>query len=56
MPSLQQGYPEMEINPATGRKSFWPPWVVRRVLDDTLRGLVYLHTHDPPIIHRGEVV
>ena len=51
-----QGYPEMVINPATGGKSFWPPWVVRRVLDDTLRGLVYLHTHDPPIIHRGEVV
>ena len=32
---------------------FWPPWVVRRVLDDTLRGLVYLHSHEPPIIHRG---
>ena len=22
------------------------------MLDDTLRGLVYLHSHDPPIIHR----
>lgn len=27
---------------------------MRRVLDDTLRGLVYLHSHDPPIIHRGD--
>ena len=32
---------------------FWPRWAVRRVLDDTCRGLVYLHSFDPPIIHRG---
>ena len=31
---------------------FWPPWAIRRVLDDTCRGLVYLHSHVPPIIHR----
>jgi len=30
----------------------WPWWAVRRVLDGTLRGLVYLHAHNPPIIHR----
>ena len=36
-----------------GRGFFWPPWAVRRVLDDTCRGLAYLHSFDPPIIHRG---
>ena len=30
----------------------WPWWAVRRVLDGTLRGLVYLHTNPKPIIHR----
>lgn len=30
----------------------WPWWAIRRVLDDTCRGLVYLHSHNPPIIHR----
>jgi hypothetical protein len=30
----------------------WPWWAIRRVLDGTCRGLVYLHSHDPPIIHR----
>jgi len=30
----------------------WPRWAVRRVLDDTCRGLIYLHSHSPPIIHR----
>jgi len=33
-------------------KPHWPWWAMRRVLDGTLRGLVYLHSHDPPIIHR----
>ena len=32
---------------------FWPRWAVRRVLDDTCRGLAYLHSFNPPIIHRG---
>ena len=35
---------------------FWPRWAVRRVLDDTCRGLVYLHSFNPPIIHRGRWV
>lgn len=30
----------------------WPAWAMRRVLDGTCRGLVYLHSHQPPIIHR----
>ena len=30
----------------------WPWWTIRRVLDGTCRGLVYLHGNKPPIIHR----
>ena len=26
--------------------------ILRRILEDTCRGLVYLHSHSPPIIHR----
>lgn len=53
-PNLFMGYPEIERSPSfpRGKGSFWPPWVVRRVLDDTCRGLTYLHSHSPPIIHR----
>lgn len=52
VPAIPQGHPPRPPLPLVV-SSFWPPWVVRRVLDDTLRGLVYLHSHDPPIIHRG---
>jgi hypothetical protein len=31
---------------------FWPWWAIQRVLDGTCRGLVYLHSNSPPIIHR----
>ncbi len=31
----------------------WPGWAVRKVLEGTCRGLIYLHGCDPPIIHRG---
>ena len=31
---------------------FWPWWAVRKVLDGTLKGLLYLHCNTPPIIHR----
>lgn len=60
-PKLFMGYPEVspflshprDQGQGQGQAgSFWPPWVVRRVLDDTCRGLVYLHSHSPPIIHR----
>lgn len=30
----------------------WPAWASRRVLDSCLRGILYLHKHEPPIIHR----
>ncbi|KAJ1424383.1 kinase-like domain-containing protein [Ochromonadaceae sp. CCMP2298] len=30
----------------------WPTGVLRRVLEGTVRGLIYLHGHSPPIIHR----
>mmetsp|Transcript_6072 Transcript_6072/g.10240 ORF Transcript_6072/g.10240 Transcript_6072/m.10240 type:complete len:573 (-) Transcript_6072:87-1805(-) len=30
----------------------WPVGIMRRVLEGTCRGLVYLHRHSPPIIHR----
>jgi len=30
----------------------WPWWTIRRVLDGTCRGLIYLHGNQPPIIHR----
>ena len=30
----------------------WPWWSIKRILDGTLRGLVYLHSNKPPIIHR----
>ncbi|RYY80981.1 hypothetical protein EON63_16495 [archaeon] len=32
---------------------FWPPWLIRKVMEGAGRGLVYLHRHNPPIIHRG---
>jgi len=51
-PNLFMGYPEMSPSLSRSQGSFWPPWVVRRVLDDTCRGLTYLHSHSPPIIHR----
>ena len=38
--------------PAHSGLEFWPAWVSRRVLDCCLRGLIYLHRHTPPIIHR----
>jgi len=34
------------------KEPHWPIWVTRRVLDGTCRGLTYLHSHNPPIIHR----
>lgn len=34
------------------QKLFWPWWAIRKVLDGTCRGLVYLHSNVPPIIHR----
>ena len=30
----------------------WPVGILRRILEGTCRGLVYLHSHSPPIIHR----
>mmetsp|Transcript_13371 Transcript_13371/g.22399 ORF Transcript_13371/g.22399 Transcript_13371/m.22399 type:complete len:711 (+) Transcript_13371:37-2169(+) len=30
----------------------WPVGIMRRVLEGTVRGLIYLHSHTPPIIHR----
>lgn len=35
-----------------GSSYFWPWWILRRVIDGTCRGLVYLHSHSTPIIHR----
>lgn len=32
---------------------WWPNWAIRRVMEGTCRGLIYLHSHDPPIVHRG---
>jgi hypothetical protein len=34
----------------------WPIWVIRRVLEGAGRGLIYLHSNTPPIIHRGKSV
>mmetsp|Transcript_36247 Transcript_36247/g.36922 ORF Transcript_36247/g.36922 Transcript_36247/m.36922 type:complete len:603 (-) Transcript_36247:115-1923(-) len=30
----------------------WPWWVVYRVTEDCVRGLVYLHSLSPPVLHR----
>lgn len=38
--------------PGYSGQSHWPNMVIRRVLEDTIRGLNYLHGNDPPIIHR----
>jgi serine/threonine protein kinase len=32
---------------------FWPLLIIRKVLEGAGRGLAYLHSHHPPIIHRG---
>jgi serine/threonine protein kinase len=32
--------------------SFWPHWAIQRIVAGTARGLLYLHSHSPPIIHR----
>lgn len=33
---------------------YWPTHIIRRVLEGAGRGLVYLHNHNSPIIHRGK--
>lgn len=34
-------------------ESKWPSWAIRKVLDGTCKGLIYLHSNTPsPIIHR----
>lgn len=35
-----------------GSAAFWPAWAAHKVLAGTARGLLYLHSHSPPIIHR----
>ena len=37
---------------SSGGPLFWPEWVVQRVLDGTCKGLSYLHSNCPPIVHR----
>lgn len=44
--------PHLFENRGRGDIFHWPWWVIRRVLDGTCRGLVYLHGNQPPIIHR----
>ena len=34
------------------KNAFWPWRVVKKVLDGTCRGLAFLHSNKPPIIHR----
>eukprot|EP00602_Paraphysomonas_sp_CaronLab_P007406 CAMPEP_0185029326 /NCGR_PEP_ID=MMETSP1103-20130426/15559_1 /TAXON_ID=36769 /ORGANISM="Paraphysomonas bandaiensis, Strain Caron Lab Isolate" /LENGTH=539 /DNA_ID=CAMNT_0027564017 /DNA_START=88 /DNA_END=1707 /DNA_ORIENTATION=+ len=41
-----------DSTPSSVESFHWPWWVIRRVLHGTLRGLVYLHGNQPPIIHR----
>ena len=45
----------MQISPPSDQQhgSFWPAWLIRKVLDGTTKGLMYLHGNTPqPIIHR----
>ena len=35
------------------RSSNWPLWAIQRVMEGACRALVYLHSHRPPIMHRG---
>ena len=44
--------PHLFENRGSGDIFHWPWWVIRRVLDGTCRGLIYLHGNNPPIIHR----
>lgn len=44
-------FPDYNCVQKLGRM-FWPNWAVNRVLEGTCRGLLYLHKHTPPIIHR----
>ena len=45
--SLRRGL--FPVDPAS---TFWPSWAIKRVVEGTCRGLLYLHSHSPSIIHR----
>jgi len=44
--------PQSELFAGFKGPTFWPSWAMRKVLEGTCRGLIYLHSHSPPIIHR----
>ena len=51
---IRQPFQESSSNqPQLNKIFYWPKHIIRRVLEGAGRGLIYLHHHSPPIIHRG---